>query len=63
MKRKERELPGVLHFVVLNFQNQHFWLIRDHICKKKSSGAQTRIIKDPKNQKTKLSPKKKTKQN
>lgn len=35
MKRKELELPGGLHCVVLNFQNQHFWLIRDHMCFKK----------------------------
>lgn len=44
MKRKERELPGGLHCVVLNFQNQHFWLIRDHMCFKKKGGGEEEAV-------------------
>lgn len=63
MKREQRELPGVLHFVVLNFQNQHFWLIRDHMCKffeeankKKEQWSVNSYHQRPQKSKTKLPP-------
>lgn len=62
MKREERKLPGVLHFVVLNFQNQHFWLISNHTWGflKKKKAVERKLIssKTPKINKKKLSPKK-----